>query len=98
MPVYVVLVVPRLDQTGTSREDLEHRLTMEREGQLGNLARWTGGAIFANVNPGDVDVEMVHPSKSCQRYSASWVGAKPNSAKVQVVGGYITGGAVIVCP
>lgn len=50
VPVYVVLVVPESDRTGAP-EDLEERLTAEREGQLGDLARWTGGEIFAAVGP-----------------------------------------------
>ena len=50
VPVYVVLVVPENDRTG-SAEELDERLTAEREGELGDLARWTGGEIFAAVGP-----------------------------------------------
>jgi VWFA-related protein len=50
VPVYVVLIVPKLDQAG-SIEDVEDRLTVDLQGQLGNLARWTGGAIFAATGP-----------------------------------------------
>jgi VWFA-related protein len=50
VPVYVVLIVPPQDQTG-SPEHLEERLTAELRGRLGNLARWTGGAIFAATGP-----------------------------------------------
>ena len=50
VPVYVVLIVPPQDQTG-SAEHLQERLTVELRGRLGNLARWTGGAIFAATGP-----------------------------------------------
>lgn len=50
VPVYVVLVVSQLDKVGSQME-LENRLNADLEGQLGNLARWTGGAIFAATGP-----------------------------------------------
>jgi len=50
VPVYVLLVVAPLDRTG-SPEDLEARVRADLEGQLGKLARWTGGAIYAATGP-----------------------------------------------
>ncbi len=50
VPVYVVLVVSPFDKLG-SRAEIENRLTADLEGQLGDLARWTGGAIFAATGP-----------------------------------------------
>jgi Ca-activated chloride channel homolog len=55
VPVYVVLVVSPFDQTG-SPADLAERLTADLEGQLGDLARWTGGAIFAATGPARASV------------------------------------------
>jgi VWFA-related protein len=56
VPVYVVLIVPTPDQAGLSAAALEHRLTAEREGSLGDLARWTGGALFAATGPARTSV------------------------------------------
>jgi VWFA-related protein len=56
VPVYVVLIVPTPDQAGLSAAALEHRLTAEREGNLGDLARWTGGALFAATGPARTSV------------------------------------------
>lgn len=50
VPVYVVLIIAPLDRTG-SPADVEARAAVDLEGQLGNLARWTGGAIFATTGP-----------------------------------------------
>jgi Ca-activated chloride channel family protein len=62
VPVYVVLVVSPLDQTG-SADAVQERLTADLEGQLGDLARWTGGAIFAATGPARASVaarQIVH--------------------------------------
>jgi hypothetical protein len=63
--------------------------------------KWTssaGAGLFANVEPGDAEVEMKPFVKTCNRYSTSWPGSTPTSAKVRVVAGYVTGGAILVCP
>jgi len=55
VPVYVVLVVSPLDRLGSQME-IENRLSADLEGQLGDLARWTGGAIFAATGPARASV------------------------------------------
>jgi hypothetical protein len=63
--------------------------------------KWTstaGAGLFANVDEGDAEVEMEHFSKTCARYPTSWPGATTTSSKVRVVAGYVTGGAILVCP
>lgn len=57
-----------------------------------------GIGVFANVDPGDVEITMSHFTKTCQRLSTSWAGSTANASKVKVVAGYLTGGAGLVCP
>ena len=56
-----------------------------------------GFGLFANVTPGDVEVTMTHPTKSCPLLPTAWPGSTSNAAKVRVVGGYLTGGAAVLC-
>jgi VWFA-related protein len=50
VPVYVVLVISPLDRAG-STVLVEDQLDAIIAGRLGDLARWTGGAIFAATGP-----------------------------------------------
>jgi VWFA-related protein len=50
VPVYIVLVVSPLDRSGKGTID-DERLDAQMEGRLGDLARWTGGEIFAAIGP-----------------------------------------------
>jgi VWFA-related protein len=50
VPVYIVLIVSPLDRAGSSTV-IDARLDAMRDGSLGNLARWTGGEIFAATGP-----------------------------------------------
>ena len=48
VPVYVVLVVSPFERDGNAAVD-EVRLESVMNGPLGNLARWTGGEIYAGI-------------------------------------------------
>jgi VWFA-related protein len=50
VPVYIVVVVSPYDRFGTSVVD-EPALEASLRGPLGDVAHWTGGEIFAAVNP-----------------------------------------------
>lgn len=50
VPVYVVLVVSPLDRSG-SMTFIDEQLDAMVGGRLGDLARWTGGAIFVATGP-----------------------------------------------
>jgi VWFA-related protein len=50
VPVYVVVVVSPLDHTGRKTPASEDAAALI-EGRLGDLARWTGGEIFAATSP-----------------------------------------------
>jgi len=58
----------------------------------------SGIGLFANVDPGDVEVTLTHFTKTCPRLGTSWTGSKPNASKVKIVAGYLTGGAGLECP
>ena len=52
VPVYVLVVVSPLDRVGQSTSSvIDPKLTEQRDGMLGNLARWTGGEILLPVGP-----------------------------------------------
>jgi Ca-activated chloride channel family protein len=55
VPVYVIVVTSPLDQTG---EDTPRgkELAAMLEGRLGDLARWTGGDIFAATGPASMSL------------------------------------------
>jgi hypothetical protein len=58
-----------------------------------------GVGLFANVNPGEVEIEMKHGTKSCQRYAdGAWQGSTATASRVPVIAGYLIGGAVLECP
>lgn len=57
VPVYVIIVVSPLDRMGQTTV-IEERLARELDGPLANLARWTGGEIFAAVNPTKADLAV----------------------------------------
>jgi len=59
VPVYIILVVSRLDRVGKSTSLIDPHLAEQRDGALGNLARWTGGDILVPVS----DVEMQAATK-----------------------------------
>jgi VWFA-related protein len=50
VPVYIVLVISPLDRAGTTTVN-EDQIDALQAGRLGDLARWTGGEIFAAVGP-----------------------------------------------
>lgn len=50
VPVYIVLVVSPLDRAGTTIVN-EDQIDALQAGRLGDLARWTGGEIFAAIGP-----------------------------------------------
>jgi Ca-activated chloride channel homolog len=50
VPVYIILVISPLDRAGTSTIN-EDQIDAMQAGRLGDLARWTGGEIFAAVGP-----------------------------------------------
>ena len=50
VPVYIILVVSRLDRVGKSTSLIDPHLAEQRDGALGNLARWTGGDILVPVS------------------------------------------------
>jgi len=51
VPVYVIVVVSPLDRAGDSSTVIDPTLESLVDGRLGDLARWTGGEIFAAVGP-----------------------------------------------
>jgi Ca-activated chloride channel family protein len=52
VPVYIILVVSPLDRVPHTNETInEPELKAELNGPLGDLARWTGGDIYAGVGP-----------------------------------------------
>lgn len=54
VPVYVIVIVSPLDRVGQSTSSvIDPHLIEERDGALGNLARWTGGDIMTPVAPAD---------------------------------------------
>lgn len=55
VPVYVLVIVSPLDRVGQSESTvIDPRLAEQRDGVLGNLARWTGGEIATPVSPADL--------------------------------------------
>jgi VWFA-related protein len=51
VPVYIILIVSPLDRVGKSTTSLiDPHLAEQRDGALGNLARWTGGDILVPVS------------------------------------------------
>jgi VWFA-related protein len=56
VPVYIVLVVSPLDQASGGTTVIDDRLEAMLAGRLGDLARWTGGDIFAPVGPSETSV------------------------------------------
>lgn len=50
VPVYIVLIVSPLDRVGKSTTLIDPHLAEQRDGALGNLARWTGGDILVPVS------------------------------------------------
>jgi len=51
VPVYIVLIVSPLDRVGKSTTSfIDPHLAKQRDGALGNLARWTGGDILVPVS------------------------------------------------
>lgn len=55
VPVYIILVVSPLDRVGKSTSLIDPHLAEQRDGALGNLARWTGGDILVPVS--DLDTQ-----------------------------------------
>ena len=53
VPVYVVIVVSPLDVASKSTSTIEPALDSLVTGRLGDLARWTGGDIYAPVGPSE---------------------------------------------
>ena len=52
VPVYVLVIVSPLDRVGqTTASVIDPTLAEQRDGMLGNLARWTGGDILLPVGP-----------------------------------------------
>src|SRR5262245_15964028 len=52
VPVYVLVIVSPLDRVGqTTSSVIDPHLAEQRDGMLGNLARWTGGEILLPVGP-----------------------------------------------
>jgi hypothetical protein len=57
-----------------------------------------GFALFGNVDPGEVEIEMTHPTRACTRYvQATWAGSTPTASRVPVVAGYLVGGSNLQC-
>lgn len=55
VPVYVLVIVSPLDRLGqTTASVIDPVLVSQRDGMLGNLARWTGGDILLPVAPADM--------------------------------------------
>ena len=58
-----------------------------------------GLALFANVDVGEVEVEMTHATLACTRYvEATWAGSTGTASRVPIVAGYLVGGAALQCP
>jgi VWFA-related protein len=55
VPVYVIVVVPA-DEMVDRDAPRGRELAAMLEGRLGDLARWTGGEIFAAVNPASMSI------------------------------------------
>jgi Ca-activated chloride channel family protein len=51
VPVYIVIVISPFDRSGHSTIDDERLIDQAFQGPLGNLARWTGGEIYAGTGP-----------------------------------------------
>jgi VWFA-related protein len=56
VPVYIVLVVSPLDRAPRGSSVIDDQLEAMLAGRLGDLARWTGGDIFAPVGPSETSV------------------------------------------
>jgi hypothetical protein len=56
-----------------------------------------GLGLFANVNPGDVEIAFTHPTKSCTPLAMAWPGAAANSVRMTTVAGYLVGGGAVEC-
>jgi VWFA-related protein len=59
VPVYVIVVVPA-DEMVDRDAPRGRELAAMLEGRLGDLARWTGGEIFAAVNPASMSIAARH--------------------------------------
>ncbi len=55
VPVYIILVISPFDRADRSVID-EEQLQAQLEGRVGDLARWTGGDIFAAVGPAQTSI------------------------------------------
>jgi len=54
VPVYIIVIVSPLDRVGkTSTSVIDPHLAQQRDGALGDLARWTGGDIVLPVTPAE---------------------------------------------
>jgi Ca-activated chloride channel family protein len=54
VPVYVIVIVSPFDRVGQSTQSvIDAHLAEQRDGALGNLARWTGGDIMTPVTPAE---------------------------------------------
>jgi Ca-activated chloride channel family protein len=56
VPVYIVIVVSPLDRASKNNTVIDDQLDAITEGRLGDLARWTGGEIFAPVGPSETSL------------------------------------------
>jgi hypothetical protein len=56
-----------------------------------------GLGLWANVNPGDVQVAFTHPTKTCTPLAMAWPGTAANAVRMTVVAGYLVGGGAVEC-
>lgn len=59
VPVYVIVVTSPMDQTG-QETPRGKELAALIEGRLGDLARWTGGEVFAATSPASMSLAARH--------------------------------------
>jgi hypothetical protein len=57
----------------------------------------SGLGLWANVNPGEVEVTFTHPTKTCTPLAMAWPGTAANSVRMTVVAGYLVGGGAVQC-
>lgn len=56
-----------------------------------------GLGLFINVAAGEHTVQMTHPERECTLSPLGWPGATPDETRIDVVPGFLMGGADVTC-
>jgi VWFA-related protein len=86
VPVYIIIVISPFDRAGRGTVDDERLITQALNGPLGDLARWTGGEIFAGISPAQSSVTTRQiVSELRQQYLIAFEpGARPGWHPIEV--------------